>query len=350
MLEDGFKRLESAYARALDVGPAPQGPHRCSWPLVIVVASLALVPMIGAEFAPAEDMSMFMIAVEAPVGISLEAMDRKMQEIERIVLSQPEVRSGFAAIDLEERGRVNSGIMFCRMLKPDQREAAQTEVVQRLRRELAAGRRRRRPRVVEFSFYNVAGEGARVGPGLLHPRPRARRARPCRPSDRRAPRPSRGFVDVDTNLDLEQPQLFVTVDRERAHDLGLDAATIFETVYALVAGREVGSYTTEGKRYDVRIKVHPSQAQTPEDIGALQVRTPSGEMVRLDTVVDITHGVGPININRTDRERSHAAHRQPRGPAAQPRPGDRATRSSPRSCPRATTPRPPARPRSSPSR
>jgi HAE1 family hydrophobic/amphiphilic exporter-1 len=113
-----------------------------------------------------------------------------------------------------------------------------------------------------------------------------------------------GFVDLDTNLDLEQPQLFVTVDRERAADLGLDAATIFETVYALIAGREIGSFTDQGKRYDVRIKVHPSQAREPEDIGRLQVRTPSGEMVRLDSVVNIRHGVGPISINRTDRERS----------------------------------------------
>jgi HAE1 family hydrophobic/amphiphilic exporter-1 len=52
------------------------------------------------------------------------------------------------------------------------------------------------------------------------------------------------------------------------------------------------------------MKVVPSQARTHEDIGALEVRTPAGQMVRLDTVVDIHHGVGPININRTDRERS----------------------------------------------
>ena len=44
--------------------------------------------------------------------------------------------------------------------------------------------------------------------------------------------------------------------------------------------------------------------ESAADIGALQVRTASGDMVRLDTVVSIRHGAGPININRTDRERS----------------------------------------------
>ena len=65
-------------------------------------------------------------------------MDRKLMEIERLVLGQPEIISGFAAIDMEERGQVNSGIGFFQMKKPHLRQATQAEVVQRLRRELAA--------------------------------------------------------------------------------------------------------------------------------------------------------------------------------------------------------------------
>jgi HAE1 family hydrophobic/amphiphilic exporter-1 len=302
LLEQGFKNLEVAYSRALDWALH----HKFTTMAVataIFVASLGLVPFIGGEFAPAEDMSAFMIRTEAPVGISLEAMDRKMQEVERIVLRQPEIRSGFAALDIEERGQINSGIMFLRMYKPDQREAAQGAVVQRLRRELATVEGLQ-SQVIEFSFYNVAGEGGEKdlaysirGPDL-HELDRIGR----RVIERLAAEP--GFVDLDTNLDLEQPQLFVTVDRERAADLGLDAATIYQTVYALIAGREIGSFTDRGKRYDVRIKIRPSQALTPEDIGRLQVRSRDGQMVRLDSVVQIRHGVGPINVNRTDRERS----------------------------------------------
>jgi HAE1 family hydrophobic/amphiphilic exporter-1 len=302
ILEGGFEWLERSYAQGLE------------WVLrhkiatlaaatAIFIASLGLVPLIGGEFAPSEDMSAFMIVTEAPVGISLEAMDRKMQEVERVVLMQPEVLSGFAALDMEGRGQINRGIMFLNMSKPNQRDTTQSEVVQRLRRELAKIEGLQSS-VIEFSFYNIAGEGGEKalaysirGPDL-HVLDRVGR----RVMERLAAEP--GFVDLDTNLDLEQPQLHISVDRERAADLGLDAATIFETVYALIAGREVGSFTDRGKRYDVRIKVHPSQALAPEDIGRLQVRTRTGQMVRLDSVVEIRHGVGPINVNRTDRERS----------------------------------------------
>jgi HAE1 family hydrophobic/amphiphilic exporter-1 len=302
ILEGGFKRLEQTYARALDWVLR----HKLITLLVsavIVFASLALTPLIGAEFAPAEDMSAFMMRIETPVGTSLEAMDHKLQEIERIVLEQPEIRSGFSAVDMEERGQVNSGIMFMRMYKPSQRSATQAEIVQRLRRELAKVEGVQTA-VIEFSFYNVGGEGGEsaLAYSLRGPNLRELDRIGNRVMERLAAEP--GFVDLDTNLDLEQPQLYVTVDRDRAADLDLDAATIFETVYALIAGRQVGSFTDQGKRYDVRIKVHPSQALTPEDIGRLQVRTRTGQMVRLDSVVEIRYGVGPININRTNRERS----------------------------------------------
>jgi HAE1 family hydrophobic/amphiphilic exporter-1 len=302
VLDGGFRGLEQWYRRSLDLALR----HKVATLVLATVifgASLGLLPFIGGEFAPQEDMSLFMVNIEAPVGTSLPAMDGKMQQVERIVLSQPEVMGAFAAVDMEERGQVNSGIMFIRMLKPADREASQNEVVQRLRRELAVVEGVQ-ARVVEFSFYNVAGEGGDWGlsysirgPELSELDRIGRRV-----VERLSAIP--GFVDLDTNLDLEQPQLFVTVDRERARDLGLDAATIYETVYSLMAGREIGSYTTAGKRYEVWMKVLPSQAKSAEDIGALQVRTPSGAMVRLDSVVDIRHGVGPININRSDRERS----------------------------------------------
>ncbi len=301
-LENAFKGLERTYSRSLD------------WVLrhkiitlvtafVVLASSFLLVPFIGGEFAPPEDMSSFMITTKAPVGTSLEAMERLMMQIERITLEQPEVLSGFMAMNFEGRGQINTGILFLKMAKPHEREATQNEVVQRLRREFAKVEGIQ-AFVTEFSFYAVSSEGGEKafayslrGPGLAELESIGNRV-----IERLSLEP--GFVDLEHNLDLEQPQLFVRVDRNRAHDLGLDAATIYETVYSLVSGREVGAYTTQGKRYDVRIKIRPDQILTPDDIGALQVRTRTGEMVRLDSVVEINHGVGPININRTDRERS----------------------------------------------
>jgi len=301
LLERGFKALERAYSRGLS------WTLRHRWPTLglaglLFAASLALVPIMGAEFAPQEDMSMFMVSMEAPVGTSIRHMDSLLQQAERIVLSQPEARSAFAAIDIDERGLVNSGVLFARMIKPRYRRTSQDQVVARLRKELGAIEGLS-SRVIQFSFYNT-GQGGDwdLAYTITGPNIHTLDAVGKKVAARLGQVP--GLVDVDTNLDLEQPQLHITVDRDRAHDLGLDAAAIFDTVYSLIAGRKVGSFTTDGKRYDVRMKIVPWQARAAADIGALQIRTPSGSMVRLDSVVHITPGYGPVNVNRTDRERS----------------------------------------------
>jgi len=276
---------------------------------VIILATLMLGPIyflgkvIGKEFAPSEDISMFMAQLEAPVGTSFEAMDDLLQQVENVILSQPEVYSGFAAIDLDDRGQVNTGVMFCQLIKPHLRQRSQHQLVADLRRELAEIKGVD-ARLIEFSFYNFGGEGGDfpVSYSIRGPDLEVLDTVGRKMMERLAE--IKGVVDLDTNLDLEQPQVHLRVDRERAHDLGLDASTVFSTVYSLVAGREIGSYTSGGKRYEVHIKMLPSQIRTPEDIGALQIRTPQGRMVRLDSLIDLEYALGPININRTDRERS----------------------------------------------
>jgi HAE1 family hydrophobic/amphiphilic exporter-1 len=302
-LERAFTALERTYAALLEVVLRHKIVTLFATTVVLIAAVFVLVPRIGGEFAPPEDMSSFMISMEAPVGVSVAEMDRRMQEVERICLEQPEVLSTFAGIDIFERGQINAAIIFLKLSKPYQREASQQEIVARLRDRFAQVEGLS-IFVQEFSFYQVSSEGSEwavsysiQGPDL-HEMDRL--------GDEIIERLSAipGFVDVNTNMDLAQPQLFVRVDRERAHDLGLDTATVFSTVYALVAGQEVGSYTSDGKRYDVRVKALPSQLRTTGDIGALQVRTRTGDLVRLDTVVELEYGTGPVNINRTDRQRS----------------------------------------------
>jgi len=302
-LESSFEALESAYSRSLGHVLRHKALTLFLAAGVLAAAIVLLIPRIGMEFAPAEDMSMFMLQVEGPVGISLPAMDRAMQKVERVVFAQPEILSGFSAIDIEGRGEVNRGIMFCRMLKPSERQASQKEVVSRLRKELQAVDGVR-ARVVEFSFYNFSSEGSDwdLAFSIRGPDLRELNRIGNRLIERLEKTP--GFVDVDTNLDLAQPQLHVRVDREKAHDLGLDAASVFSTVYAMMAGRKIGSYTTGGKRYDVRIKMLPQQATNPADIGALMIRNPAGKMIRLDSIVTLSTGAGPIAINRSNRQRS----------------------------------------------
>jgi multidrug efflux pump subunit AcrB len=96
----------------------------------------------------------------------------------------------------------------------------------------------------------------------------------------------------------------VTPDRARTADLGVSIQDLASTINALVGGVVVGKYSSGGRRLDVRMRMLLSQRLTPEDIGDINVRTSSGKMVPISTMVNVDEKPVLQSINRIDRERS----------------------------------------------
>jgi HAE1 family hydrophobic/amphiphilic exporter-1 len=116
-----------------------------------------------------------------------------------------------------------------------------------------------------------------------------------------------GIVDVDTSLEAGKPELAVYIDRNKASDLGLSAASVAEAVNLLISGEvDITKFKDEvkGRRYDVRVRLNPENRMSPDDIGRLYVRALDGKLVELRNVVRIVEGGGPSSISRRDRQRS----------------------------------------------
>ncbi|HQI02113.1 MAG TPA: efflux RND transporter permease subunit, partial [Deltaproteobacteria bacterium] len=116
-----------------------------------------------------------------------------------------------------------------------------------------------------------------------------------------------GIVDVDTSLEAGKPELAVYIDRNKASDLGLSAASVAEAVNLLISGEvDITKFKDEvkGRRYDVRVRLNPENRMNPDDIGRLYVRAVDGKLVELKNVVRIVEGGGPSSISRRDRQRS----------------------------------------------
>ncbi|HAC59319.1 MAG TPA: multidrug transporter AcrB, partial [Rhodobiaceae bacterium] len=64
-----------------------------------------------------------------------------------------------------------------------------------------------------------------------------------------------GFVNPDTNLKLQKPQLDIKVNRDKVVDAGIDVSTVGRTLETLLGGRQVTRYEQGGKQYDVIIQV-----------------------------------------------------------------------------------------------
>jgi multidrug efflux pump len=113
-----------------------------------------------------------------------------------------------------------------------------------------------------------------------------------------------GLVNVDTDLRVTRPELIVTLDRDRAEDLGVPARDIATTMQTLLGGRDVTRFTSDNKLYDVILRLDPQERATPSDITGLHVRGNGGTLVPLDAVARVEERVGPRQLNHHNRVRS----------------------------------------------
>ncbi|MGH7754564.1 MAG: efflux RND transporter permease subunit, partial [Gemmatimonadales bacterium] len=113
-----------------------------------------------------------------------------------------------------------------------------------------------------------------------------------------------GLVNVDTDLRVTKPELVVTLDRDRAEDLGVPARDIASTLQTMLGGRDVTRFTSDNKLYDVILRLDPAERSTPSDISGLQVRGRGGARVQLDAVTRVEERVGPRQLNHHNRVRS----------------------------------------------
>ena len=265
--------------------------------LAIVATSGVLFERLGKDFIPQDDDGRFQVFFRGPLGTSREAMSEFALEIERTIAAHPEIKSLFIGVGLGGIGQVNTGTAFIDMVPLQERSISQAQMIATLQAELAT---------IPGVFASVAapspiggqrGEQLQfsvVGPELGAVAELSRQLLAELGSD-----PAMGRIDLDLQLDL--PQLKLEVDRERAADVGLGTAEVAYAVNLLAGGIDVARFNDvpgDGDRYDLRLKAADGEITTADDLRRIFLRTPQGQLVRLDTVARGSEVIGPAVINR----------------------------------------------------
>jgi multidrug efflux pump len=110
--------------------------------------------------------------------------------------------------------------------------------------------------------------------------------------------------NLDSDLKLNKPELRISVDREKAADLGIDVETIGRTLETMLGGRQVTRFKQNGKQYDVMVQVAGVDRSSPRDLTQIYVRARSGQMVPLSNLVTIHETVAPKELNHFNKLRS----------------------------------------------
>ncbi len=267
--------------------------------VIIVYLALPLFGQLGKEFMPDEDKGQFKITFKTPLGSSLAYTNERLAEIEKILKTYDEIEGYLSSIGTDATGQVSSGTVTVRLVPMDQRDRKQYELLPLLRKEFAdipgiqafpnqiSAVGGQRDEKLQFKVTGPELEKVAACAGQLHQRLLAD--------------PDIGQVDLDLKLDL--PQLKLMIDRTRAAELGIAGIDIAYAVNALVGGLDIAKYNDEpgdGERYDIRLKAAEGSITQPGDFRRIYLRSRSGDLVRLDTVVKVQKILGPAVISRYD--------------------------------------------------
>jgi HAE1 family hydrophobic/amphiphilic exporter-1 len=265
--------------------------------LAVVLSSGFFFARVGKDFIPEEDDGRFNVSFRAPLGASRVAMDDLLNEVDATIRRHPEVSSVFIGAGFGGVAQVNSGTAYVNLVPRDERRISQRRFIEQLQSELS-----RIPGVLAFAAVPSPVGGMRgeqlqfaiVGPDLDNV---ARLSREL--AERLGQDPGLGRIDLDLQLDL--PQIRLDVDRVRAADLGLTSADVAYAVNMLAGGVDIAKYNDDpgdGDRYDIRVKAAEGEIASADDLRRIFLRTPKGQMVRLDTVAAAVDVVGPAVITR----------------------------------------------------
>ncbi|MBK8120994.1 MAG: efflux RND transporter permease subunit [Sulfuritalea sp.] len=267
---------------------------------LIVAASSFFFINIGKTFTPDEDEGRFRVSLRTPLGSSIDYTDAKLREVEAVLNSYPEVRTEFALIGLGSAGQVNQGTVVVRMAPREERKRSQQQVIADVRRDLAAI-----PGARAFAApFSIVGGGQRGEPlqFVLAGENIDEVGRLTRELQQKlAALPGIGRVDTDLQLDL--PQLVFRPDRLRIANANLATADVALAVNMLTGGVDIAKFNDEpgdGQRYDIRLKAREGAFTQPADLSKIFLRNRDGKLVRLDSVARFEEKLGPAVIGRFD--------------------------------------------------
>ncbi|MBX7172356.1 MAG: efflux RND transporter permease subunit [Pyrinomonadaceae bacterium] len=305
-----YRIIDSSYTWLLKVS------MRFRWAVVllciIVVASIfPLFNYVGMAFLPDEDESSFSISLRGPQGTSLSATQSILDRISRDVREQlPGVKNtwvlagGFGGGG--GGGSANVGSINVSLVPPGERKFSQAELINRARQIIKPYQSKdyRINASASSSIGNSLGlgrGGSGIGYYIAGPDMEKLNQYALQLVEKMKQDPT--FRDPDSSVDQGTPEIQVTIDRDKAADLGVKAGDVATALNTFAAGQRVTTFSQNNKQYDVVLQADESFRRDRNNLQYFSVVSAKGGTVGLERLVKIQEGRSPASISRLNRQR-----------------------------------------------
>jgi len=259
--------------------------------LVMLALTAYLFVAVPKGFIPAEDRNLIMVSTQTAQGLSWESLKEHMMQLSAIVQQDPNVDRFLTNV-------TTTPIMML-VLKPrSERVLSADQIIQELRPKLnqVPGIR---AMLVNPLPITIGGRRARSLYQLTLLGIDTTQLYEVSKKLERAMLESPVLIDVSSDLQMDNPELNVDIDRNRALLLGVSPERIEDTLYSAYGERDVSTIFGANDQYSVILEFQPQFQTNAAALDLLHIRSSQGQLVPLSTVATLREGLGPLSINHS---------------------------------------------------
>ncbi len=313
--ENGFNSVEKGYEYLLTWALG----HRKSvivLSIAVFLSSISLIPFLSTSFLPATDTGDVDVTFRLSEGTRIEETNRVVEAILKnidTIVKPGEMRHSYGFDGQSEKGYgvalgfdegPNCGEVGFKLVDRDKRNRSAKEIAALLRKRVKQipGVSKIKVRAQDMMTSALMGSGSKPVSVELQGSDLDRLivfARKLKKRMEEIP----GLVDIDLNQKDQRPELWVKIDRSKASMLGISTALISATLRNYFYGNKACEFTDGGDRFDIFTRLSDKDKNSLDSLLDSPVFTQDGRMIRLKNVARVVNGMGPIEIQRKNRQK-----------------------------------------------
>ncbi len=278
---------------------------------IVFVISLSVFAFLDKELMPKVDQGQFTIRINMPAGTRLEITNSVSERLEKFLLTVPEIDTINVTVGSTKESTTKNVI--------ERLNYNQAEIVVNLKQK----RRLKSSDVVQITKNNIAGmnlERARIeyilqenvfASGMATQAPvtiqlKGNDLKVLEDMTREVERKLKeieGIYGVKDDLSEPSPEVKVFVDKDKTALYGLSVTDVAQTSLIGLKGYVASKFKEKGEEYDIRVRLRPQDRSSFKKLGEIQLQSPYGAKVQLNSIATFGKSKGPSEIRRLNQER-----------------------------------------------
>jgi HAE1 family hydrophobic/amphiphilic exporter-1 len=273
----------------------------------VIASTIPIARVMGLALIPRDDQSEYEVALLTPEGYTLTQTDGVVRDLEARLRKLQGTVHIFSTIgsmsgtrQVKGQGDVTRATVYVRMEDLEERKFTQFAVQQEARallkdypdlrasvNDVSAFQGGRRPQIFQMNLS---------GPDL-------NKLAEIAENLKKGLKKAGGMTDLDTSLSMRKPEVQIAINREAASDLGVQVATIADSLRILVGGVPITNFRDGGEQYDVWLRADRGDRTSLGDIENMSIPSANAGLVKLASVASLKEERGPTEIERMGRQR-----------------------------------------------